>query len=161
MAAIKIGTTIQINETDSSFDADKVVLNEDGLLFTKADTIGIGSTVTADGGEVVNIIQGNEPRVSCKPGGSVEIPLLQAGEILATNDTGDEICGTYTYSQLSMTHTVATTKAKTGSIIVLTAHTSTPDGYLYIDSINDGVSFEVGYTGSNDQEMFWLIINPV
>lgn len=160
MATSKIGTTINIDESTSSFDADKLVLNEDGLLFSKAGTIDIGSTVTADGGEVVNILQANEPRIICELGGLVQIPFLQTGEITATNDTGNEICGTYTYSQLSMTHTITTTKAKTGSVILLTAHTSTPNGFLFIESINDGVSFDVGYTGSNDQEMYWFIINP-
>ncbi|MBE2228246.1 MAG: hypothetical protein IAE93_12910 [Ignavibacteria bacterium] len=160
MATSKLGTTIKIDETDSSFVGDKIILNEAGLLFSKTDTIDIGSTVTADGGEVVNILQANEPRITCQPSGIVQIPSLQAGEILATNDAGDEICGTSTYTSLGG-GVVSTTKAKTGSIIILTPHTTTPDGELFVDSISNGVSFTVGYTGTTDpQEFYWFIINP-
>lgn len=161
MAATKIGTTIQINETDSSFDADKILLNEDGLLFSKAGTIDIGSTVTADGGEVVNILQANEPRIICALGGIVQIPLLQAGEITATNATGAEICGEVTLG-LSGSTPVSTTAVQSNSIILVTP-SEAPTGIYYTHTITPSTSFVIESTaGGTDAglKVKWLIINP-
>lgn len=81
-------------------------------------------------------------------------------DIKMSNPTGAETCGTFTWSALSP-NTISTTAVHSNSIILLTCQSDVPDGTLYVVSINDGVSFDINYTGTGgSQRLYWLIINP-
>jgi len=109
-----------------------------------------------DGTSLIILATGTEVLKIDKTEGSVAANVFKMN-----NPTGAETCGTSSYTTLGG-NTISSTQVATDSIIILTPHTTTPDGVFYVDSISNGVSFTVGYTGTSDpQEFYWLIINPV
>jgi len=74
-------------ESSGIQDKSNYVLDGNGLEFDDANPVNIGSTVTADGGELVRFIQANETKLQLSSAG---VAMLAPTTI--TNITGDTTC---------------------------------------------------------------------
>jgi len=137
------------------------VLSDTGLEFSAVNTINIGSTVTTDGGETVNILQADTPKIILDPNGAT-IP-----ELNGINLRDGEYAGQATLDASGLV-TVTTNKVLSASKILLTLRATgvepVPTGIIYISGITNGTDFQItSSAGAADVgvNVYWFIVNVV